>query len=304
MSNTSNTPSQRPFTLGAVAYDPKVVTIWEGFKTWLDDQDFAFDFVLYSNYERQVEGHFRGEYDVAWNSPLAWVQVRRIAEALGRSASGFCMRDTDCDLTSVIATRSESGIHTLRDLRGKTLGVGAPDSPQASLIPLLALQEAGLTLGEDVQVRVFDVLFGKHGDHVGGEREAARALMTGEIDAAAMIDGNHLAFTAEGTLPSSGTTIAFQTPQYDHCIFTALDDVDPARCARFTELLLAQRYDDPVVRPLLDLEGLKQWKPGRLSGFAQLERAVDALQFSGAQAVRDFIAATVAAHQGAPGSQG
>lgn len=285
-----------PFTLGAVAYDPKVVTIWEGFKTWLATQNFDFDFVLYSNYERQVEGHFRGEYDVAWNSPLAWVQVRRIAEALGRTPSGFCMRDTDCDLTSLLVARSDSGIASLQDLRGKTVGVGAPDSPQATLIPLLALQEAGLVLGEDVQVRVFDVLFGKHGDHVGGERDAARALMAGEIDAAAMIDGNHLAFTAEGTLPSGSTTIISQTPKYDHCIFTALDDVDPVVCQRFTELLLAQRYDDPVVRPLLDLEGLKQWKPGRLSGFAQLERSVDDLSFSGAQTVRDFIAATIAEH--------
>ena len=287
----------KPFTLGAVAYDPKVVTIWEGFKSWLADEGFNFDYVLYSNYERQVEGQFRGEYDVAWNSPLAWVQVRRIAEALGRSASGFVMRDSDCDLTSLVVVKSGSGIESLADLRGKTVGVGAPDSPQATLIPLLALQEAGLKLGEDVQVRVFDVLFGKHGDHVGGERDAARALMAGEVDAACMIDGNHLVFSGEGTLPSGSTTIAWQTPKYDHCIFTALDDVDEARCARFGELLLAQRYDDPVVRPLLDLEGLKQWKPGRLSGFAQLERAVDDLSFDGAETVRRFIAETVAANR-------
>ena len=32
--------------------------------------DFDFDYVLYSNYERQVAGHFAGHYDVAWNSPL------------------------------------------------------------------------------------------------------------------------------------------------------------------------------------------------------------------------------------------
>ena len=41
--------------LGAVAYDPKVVTIWDGFRVWLAEHDFAFDYVLYSNYERQVE---------------------------------------------------------------------------------------------------------------------------------------------------------------------------------------------------------------------------------------------------------
>jgi hypothetical protein len=43
---------RKPFVLGAVAYDPKVVTIWEGFKAWLAEHGFAFDYVLYSNYGR------------------------------------------------------------------------------------------------------------------------------------------------------------------------------------------------------------------------------------------------------------
>ncbi|MCB9796975.1 MAG: PhnD/SsuA/transferrin family substrate-binding protein [Alphaproteobacteria bacterium] len=278
-------------TLGAVAYDPKVVTIWEGFKAWFAEQDVDFDFVLYSNYERQVRGHFAGEFDVAWNSPLAWLQTRRVADAVGREATGFTMRDTDCDLTSLVVVRAGDKAQSLADLRGRVVGVGAPDSPQATLIPLMMLQEAGLTPGRDVEVRVFDVLFGKHGDHVGGERLAAKALMAGEVDAACMIDGNHLAFSAEGTLPSGASRVLAATAPYDHCIFTALDGLaDPESLARFESLLLAQRYDDPVVRPLLDLEGLKQWRPGRTSGFAQLEAAVTGLQFAGAEAVRRFIA--------------
>jgi hypothetical protein len=34
-------------------------------------------------------------------------------------------------------------------------------------------------------------------------------------------------------------------------------------------------YDDPAVRPLLDLEGLKQWRTGRTSGYRLLNEAVD-----------------------------
>ena len=34
-------------------------------------------------------------------------------------------------------------------------------------------------------------------------------------------------------------------------------------------------YDDAEVRPLLDLEGLKQWRAGRTSGYALLNEAVD-----------------------------
>ena len=41
--------------LGAVAYDPKVVTIWDGFRAWLRGPGGVdFDYVLYSNYERQA----------------------------------------------------------------------------------------------------------------------------------------------------------------------------------------------------------------------------------------------------------
>ena len=56
---------------------------------------------------------------------------------------------------------------------------------------------------------------------------------------------------------------------------TALDVARRPEVARFGELLLAMSYDDPAVRPLLDLEGLKQWLPGRTTGYALLERAVD-----------------------------
>ena len=38
-------------------------------------------------------------------------------------------------------------------------------------------------------------------------------------------------------------------------------------------------YDDPEVRPLLDLEGLKEWRAGRVEFYAPLERAVDEVGF-------------------------
>ena len=52
---------------------------------------------------------------------------------------------------------------------------------------------------------------------------------------------------------------------------TVVDTAPAAEAARFTELLLAMSYADPQVRPLLDLEGLRVWREGRTSGYAQLE---------------------------------
>jgi phosphonate transport system substrate-binding protein len=255
----------KPLVLGAVAYDAKVVPIWEGFRAYFEARGLPFDFVLYSNYERQVEAHLRGDIDVAWNSPLAWIEADRAAPG----ARAVAMRDTDCDLTSVVIAKP--GIKSLADLRGKRVGVGASDSPQATLIPLLGFAEAGLEPGRDFEVVRHDVLVGKHGDHVGGERDAVKGLVAGSLDAACVIDGNRLAFTREGILPATFQVI-HQTPPYDHCNFTVYGKTD---VGKLTELLLGMSYDDPQVRPLLDMEGLKAWRPGRTSGYAQLERAVD-----------------------------
>ncbi|MDF1667181.1 MAG: PhnD/SsuA/transferrin family substrate-binding protein [Planctomycetota bacterium] len=265
--------------LGAVAYDPKVVTIWEGFKTWFAEQDLDFDFILYSNYETQVEGHFAGQFNVAWNSPLAWIEAERLAKTRGRSARAIAMRDSDCDLTSLFVTRSDSGIDSLEQLKGKRLGLGAPDSPQATLIPKEHLASQGIHPETDLSVVLFDKLYGKHGDHIGGERDAAQALMAGDIDATCMLDANHLLFCQENVFSTENTRIIGQTASFDHCNFTVLDDIGDSLVNRFTELLLSMSYDDPTVRPLLDLEGLKAWKPGRVSGYKQLSDAVDRFDY-------------------------
>lgn len=264
--------------LGAVAYDPKVVTIWEGFKAWFATRGLGFDYVLYSNYERQVEAHFAGHFDVAWNSPLAWLEAERLASARGRRAEAIAMRDTDQDLTSLVVVRADSPYASLADLAGCRIALGASDSPQATLIPLEHLAASGLELDGCELVR-FEVGRGLHGDHIGGERDAAQALVAGAADAACMIDGNHLLFSREGTLPSGSTRILSQTGTYDHCNFTVLDGGGAAPVARFTELLLSMSYADESARPLLDLEGLKAWRRGRTSGYQLLHDAVERFAF-------------------------
>jgi ABC-type phosphate/phosphonate transport system substrate-binding protein len=172
--------------------------------------------------------------------------------------------------------RADSGLKTTEDLRGKVVATGAVDSPQATLLPLDQLRKIGLTPGRDFEVRRFDVGVGLHGDHVGGERDAAKALIAGTVDAACILAANHLVFSREGTLPSNSTHVLSETVAFDHCNMTVNDAAaDAGSVQRFVELLLAMDYADAGVRPLLDLEGLKQWLPGRLELYEPLERAVD-----------------------------
>src|SRR3970040_910054 len=104
--------------LGAVAYDPKVVTIWEGIRDHVRAQGVPMDFALFSNYERQVDELLRGHIDIAWNTPRAHVRGRRRTE--GRSQS-LGMRDSDRDFHARLVVRRDAGMRTPADLHGTTL---------------------------------------------------------------------------------------------------------------------------------------------------------------------------------------
>jgi phosphonate transport system substrate-binding protein len=266
----------RLLRVGAVAYDPKVVTIWEGFKPYFEKRGAPIDYILYSTYDAQVAANLAGEVDVAWNSPLAWVKSQLDSHGGCRA---IAMRDSDRDLTTKILARKGSNISSLTDLKGKTIAVGASDSPQATLIPLSTLADAGVAPGEDCRVVYHNVMVGKHGDHVGGERDAARALAAGTADAACVLDANYTVFINEGTLDPGATRVLASTPPFDHCNFTVRADLPEERSQPFVEVLLGMSFQDPEVRTLMELEGLKQWLPARTSGYAQLERAVERFKF-------------------------
>jgi len=56
--------------IGAVAYSPAVVTVFNDLRRYLNGHDFPSDYVLYSNYDALVAALQRGEIDIAWNTPL------------------------------------------------------------------------------------------------------------------------------------------------------------------------------------------------------------------------------------------
>ena len=269
-----------PVLVGAVAYDPKVVTIWDIIKGYFQDNGCPMDYVFYSNYELQVKALLDGSIDVAWNSPLAWLDAQRRSKGTCRA---IAMRDTDRDRVSHLIARTDSGVGDVAELRGRTVAVGAMDSPQATLIPLGFLQRNGLEPGKDLKVLRFDLLVGKHGDHVGGEREAFNALAAGEADACAMLDLNWQLWSSDGTIDPTRFRVIATTDQFDHCVFTIHESVSDERIGPWLETLFTMSYANPDHREMMDMEGLKEWLPGRTSGFGPLTEAVERQQFFGSQ---------------------
>jgi phosphonate transport system substrate-binding protein len=268
--------SASPILVGAVVYDPKVVTIWEIIKQYFLDNGCDMDYVFYSNYELQSKALVDGQIDIAWNSPLAWLDCQRLS---GQTCRAIAMRDTDRDRVSHIVVRNGQGIDSPDDLRGKILATGAKDSPQATLIPIGLLQNAGLEPGKDFTVKRFDVLVGKHGDHVGGEKDAFTCLRNGEADASCVLDLNWQLWTSDGTADEAQFKVLATTDHFDHCVFTVRDNFDASREQHWLDVLHSMSYDNPDHKEMMDMEGLKAWMPGRTSGFGPLTEAVEKQSF-------------------------
>jgi len=262
----------RPLLVGAVLYDPKVAVIWDIIARYFAARDVAMDCVFYTNYELMVDALLEAHIDVAWNSPLAWVDAQR---RTGGACRAVAMRDTDRDRRTHVLVRADGGVRHVRELKARTVAVGAKDSPQATLLPLHFLAGQGLRPGLDFTVVRHDVLVGKHGDHVGGERNALAALVHGRAQAACVLDLNWDAWRADGTVDPAEVRVLATTPPFDHCNFTVTARVDESRILPWTEALLAMDYAQPEHREMMDLEGLKAWLPGRTLGYADLTAATE-----------------------------
>ena len=103
----------------------------------------------------------------------------------------IAMRDTDRDRRPYLVARIRRLVRTVSDLAGPRARdgrIGFPASDADSARP----GAAGGRINPDTDLTVmrFDVLVGKHGDHVGGELDAFRCLQRGEVAACAMLDLN------------------------------------------------------------------------------------------------------------------
>jgi ABC-type phosphate/phosphonate transport system substrate-binding protein len=57
-------------------------------------------------------------------------------------------------------------------------------------------------------------------------------------------------------------------------VFTVSSSFAPDVEERWLQTLYSMSYDNPDHREMMDLEGLKQWLPGRTTGFGPLTEAV------------------------------
>jgi phosphonate transport system substrate-binding protein len=267
----------RTIWVGAVAYDPKVVSIWEGMQRYFHEEAHVpVEVVLFQSYEMQVAallaspGEPLPRIDIAWNTNLAYIQADAWSDHRCRP---IAMRDTDVGWMTKIVAVTGGPVATFAELRGRTLALGSRDSGHAAILPVYFLQREGLVEGKDYRTLRFNTDLGKHGDTGTSESEVVRAVLDGRADAGAIGSPFWNAVRTERLVPEGALTEIWSSRPYNHCMFTARSDLDPALEQQFAKALFGMSYDNPTHRPVLEAEGLRQWIAPQLEAYAELRDA-------------------------------
>ncbi|HSC30327.1 MAG TPA: PhnD/SsuA/transferrin family substrate-binding protein [Gemmatimonadaceae bacterium] len=273
----------RTIWLGAVAYDPKVVPIWEGMRRYFrDEARLDVEVVLFQTYEAQVRALLaqRGDavprIDIAWNTNLAYLQAR---EWSAHACRPLAMRNTDLGWTTLIIAPAGGAVASVADLRGRTLALGSRDSGHAAILPVHFLAEQHLEEGRDYRTLRLNTDLGKHGDTGTSEVDVLRAVLDGRADAGAVGSPFWSAAQDQRIAPAGALGVVWSSPPYSHCMFTARAGLEPELGRGFTEALLKMSIDNPLHRPTLEAEGLQRWIAADVDGYAALEEACRAQGF-------------------------
>lgn len=257
--------------LGAVSYHPRVVTVWERFRTYFADHGVPTDYILYSNYERLVEAVLDGSVEIGWNTNTAFV---RLDHETGGRTRILGMRDVDLDWATVLVAHKDRPLEGVGDLAGRVLALGSRDSGHAAILPLHYLAQEGLDAGSECELLRFDTDIGKHGDTGDSELHVIRAVADGRADAGVLSAAYFSAFRADGVPDVAELEVSWRSPPYYHCNFTVLETFDRELEQRWSQALLAMDYDDESLRPAMELEGVRRWHPGGRSGYESLQSAM------------------------------
>ncbi|TXJ51178.1 phosphate/phosphite/phosphonate ABC transporter substrate-binding protein [Brachyspira aalborgi] len=253
--------------LGAVAYDPKVVGIWDIIRDYSNEYGCKLDYVLFSNYERQVDSLLKGHIDIAWNTNVAWI---RTLYATDNKAKAIAMRDTDLHWSTKFVVKKDSKIKNIEDLKGKKLGVGSADSSQANIMAIYYLNKNGLKIkesdinnseidNESVNIIRYNSDLGKHGDTGRSEWDVLEGLKNGSLDAGTIGSNTWIRILEEGLYPD-GELISFYTsPDFCHCNFTVMPNTDAEISNNFVNMLMSQKKENPIIKKMMAMEGLNEW---------------------------------------------
>lgn len=238
----------------------EMLRIYQPFADYLTKEiGIPVKFTPVIDYAATVEGLAANKLDMVWYGGLTSVQAARMAKGARR----IIMRKEDTEFKSHFITRKDTGIHELKDLKGKTFSFGSVSSTSGHLMPRYYLMKAGINPEKDFSKFSFS----------GAHDATAAWVEAGRVDAGAL---NFLVWDklVNTEKVDTGKVVVFwTTPPYVDYVWTVRAGLDKALVAKISQAFLKLDYQNPEQKKLLDLHRTKGYIPAKDEQWKSLEDA-------------------------------
>ena len=238
----------------------EMLRIYQPFVDYLSKEiGIPVKFTPVVDYAATVEGLAASKLDMVWYGGLTSVQAARRA----KGAKRIIMRKEDTEFKSQFITRKGTGIHELKDLKGKTFSFGSVSSTSGHLMPRYYLIKAGINPEKDFSKFSFS----------GAHDATAAWVEAGRVDAGALnfLVWDKLVNTKK--VDTDKVIVFWTTPPFVDYVWTVRSGLDKAVVDKISKAFLKLDYRNADDKKLLDLHRTKGYIPARDEQWKSVEDA-------------------------------
>jgi phosphonate transport system substrate-binding protein len=215
-------------------------------------------------YEPTVEGLAQGQLHLVWYGGYTSVQADK---ATGGNIDRLVMREEDKKFKSVFIAPVNSGIKTLKDLKGKSFTFGSSSSTSGHLMPRYFLIKDGIDPMKDFKGP--PAFSGNHDNTI-------VAVQGGTVQAGAL---NYIVWdksVANGKADTTKVKVFYTTPEYvDYC-WTVRGDMAPTLKEAIKNAFLKLDYSKPADSAFMSLQKTKKYTTANNADWKQIEEVATA----------------------------
>lgn len=218
------------------------------------------EFTPVNDYPAAVEALVNKRVDLVWLGGFTYVQANRRS---GGKIVPLAQREEDTRFQSVFIAKTDSGIKSLTDLKGKQVSFGSASSTSGHLMPRSFLLQAGVEPERDFRRVAFS----------GAHDATIASVVSGRVDAAALDITVWRKFVEENRVDTKAVDVFYSTPPFFNYNWSVHADMPQALQTRIKNALLGLDPANPEHAEILRLNRATRYIPTKPENYKGLEAA-------------------------------
>ena len=229
--------------------------------TYLEKQlDMKVQFTPVTDYPAAVEALVNKKVDLVWFGGFTYVQAKLRS---GGKIVPLAQREEDTKFQSVFIAKTDSGIKTLNDMKGKQVSFGSQSSTSGHAMPRGVLVQAGINPEKDFKRIAYS----------GAHDATIASVVSGKVDAAALDITVWKKFVTENKVDTKAVDVFFTTPPFFNYNWSVHADMPSALQEKIKAAMLGLNPANPEHAEILRLNRATRYIETKPENYKELEAA-------------------------------